>query len=199
MSSVVRSLALAAALVSVSAVMVSQNPPSTKPTLTKADYDKFESIGGTVLSPDGKWIAYAVTRGERGAARGRGSDGPAPVLHYREIASNDEKTIDRAGSPAFTANSRWMIYTVSPANGNGGRAGGGGGRGGRGNGQNAATGAGGANASIGVVDLSSGRSSVLQDVQSYTLSSDGHHVALRRPLPEGSENRGAGLVIRDLE
>jgi dipeptidyl aminopeptidase/acylaminoacyl peptidase len=199
MSSVVRSLALAAALLAASAVMVSQNPSSSKPTVTKADYDKFESISGSALSPDGKWVAYGVTRGERGAARGRGSEGPPPVLHYRAIASDDEKTISGGGSPAFTANSRWLIYTLSPAGGgNGGRRGGGG-RGGRGNSDNAANGSSGTNASIGVVDLSSGRATVFQDVQSYTLSSDGHHVALRRPLPEGSQNRGAGLVIRDLE
>jgi len=200
MSRVIRSLAFLSLLIIGPLVVLSQNTTTSgKPTLTKSDYGKFESISATTLSPDGKWIAYAVGRGERGA-RGRGADNSTTEVRYRPIASSDEKTIASASSPTFTSSSRWLLYTVTPP-GTGGRGGRGGGRGAPAPAP-APAGApptgGTPSASIGVVDLTSGTTTVVQDVQSYTLSSNGHHVAFRRSLPEGAQNRGAGLVIRDL-
>src|SRR5262249_26816097 len=57
---------------------------------------------------------------------------------------------------------------------------------------------GGSGSSVGAIDLSSGASTVMNDVQSYALSSNGHHLALRRSPPQGTQNKGADLVIRDL-
>ena len=34
----------------------------TKPALKPADYGKFENLGATVLSPDGKWLAAPIRR-----------------------------------------------------------------------------------------------------------------------------------------
>ncbi len=194
MSRVIRLLAPATLFIAGSIVVVSQNT-QVKPTLTKADYTKFESIAGTTLTPDGKWVAYVVNRGGRGG--GRGNDGGTSELHYRAVASDEEKTLPGGTSPTFTSNSRWLLYTLNPANnGNGAR----GDRGGapRGGANNGSATANAQNPSAGVVDLSSGTSTVMKDVQSYAISNDGHHVALRRSLPQGSQNRGADLVIRDL-
>ena len=33
-----------------------------KPTLTPADYGKWETLGAGTLSPDGKWLAYEIRR-----------------------------------------------------------------------------------------------------------------------------------------
>jgi len=206
MSRVVRSMAILFVFIAGPLVVLSQNAAQStavKPTLTKEDYKKFEALSGSTFSADGKWIAYVVSRGERGAnARGRGSDNSSAV-HYRATASNDEKVVTSASSPMFTSNSKWMLYTVTPAGEAAGaqRGGGGGGRGGqRGGGERGGAGASaGASASIGVLDLASGTTTLVQDVQSYVLSSDGHHVAFRRAVPEGAQNKGAGLVIRDLE
>src|SRR5262249_55983712 len=191
----IRSLALTAVLISAPVVILSQTGAAPKPTLTKADYAKFESIGGTTLSPDGKWIAYVVSKGERAGGGGRGGNGPAGDLHYRAITSGDDKVVPGSSSgPTFTSNSRWLLYTVAPSGGRGGR--------GTGRGAGAAGDAGrGAPAptpSIGAIDLTTGATVAMQDVQSYSLSSDGQHVAMRRPVPEGSQNRASGLVIRDL-
>ena len=35
-----------------------------KPVLKSADYAKWETLGNGVLSPDGKWIAYDLRRGD---------------------------------------------------------------------------------------------------------------------------------------
>ena len=39
------------------------SPGGAKPTLTGADYAKWESLGSGALSPDGKWVAYDFRRG----------------------------------------------------------------------------------------------------------------------------------------
>ena len=44
--------------ISAAACLCGQN----KPVLTPADYGKFETLGVATLSPDGKWLAYAITR-----------------------------------------------------------------------------------------------------------------------------------------
>ncbi len=199
MSRFIRLLSLAVASIVGPIIVLSQNSTPAKPTLTKADYDKFESINGSTLSPDGKWLAYVVNRGERGAAaRGRGGDFPVSELHYRAAASAEEKTIASASAPLFTSGSRWLLYTSTPA-GTGRRGGGGGARGGRAGAETpTAPETAPSAAGVGVVDLTTGSTTVMQDVQSYALSNDGHHVALRRSVPEGSQSRGASLVIRDL-
>ncbi|HEY3744000.1 MAG TPA: hypothetical protein VGL53_29350, partial [Bryobacteraceae bacterium] len=40
-------------------------PAQTKPLLTPKDYGQFETLGQMHLSPDGKWVAYAVIRSSR--------------------------------------------------------------------------------------------------------------------------------------
>src|SRR5206468_9294581 len=50
-----------------------------------------------------------------------------------------------------------------------------------------------------VVDLRSGTTTILQDVQSFSLSKDGAHVALRRYASPEAKGRGADLIVRDLE
>src|SRR4051812_1624843 len=155
MTRVTRFLALTVVLLAGPHIVLSQNATAIKPVLTKADYNKFESINGTALSADGKWTAYVVNRGERIG------NTPAPAtLHYRALGSDSEKTVAGASAPTFTNNSRWLIYPVTPANG---------GRGGRGGRGAAATPAAitesanaPANPSVGVVDLSSGTTSLMQ-------------------------------------
>jgi dipeptidyl aminopeptidase/acylaminoacyl peptidase len=213
-SRVIRLLSLAFLLVAGPLAMLSQTAapaPSTttssgKPTLKKSDYGKFEAITGSALSPDGKWIAYVITRGERGTGggRGRGADLTAAELRYRPVESGEEKTIARASAPAFTSNSRWLVYTLASETA-GGNAARGGARGGTRGGERGAA-AGAANtpstSSVGVVDLGSGAAMIMHELQSYALSSNGHHVALRRApaqtLGQGTPSRGADLVIRDL-
>jgi hypothetical protein len=164
MSRFIRLLPLAVASIVGPIVVLSQNSSPAKPTLTKADYDKFESFTATTVSPDGNWVAYVVNRGERGAARGRGSDTPAGELHYRAAGSTEEKTIASANAPVFTTGSRWLLYTSMPP-GTGRGNNGGGPRGGRGDTETAtaATPAP-AGAGVGVVDLTTGATTVMQDV-----------------------------------
>src|SRR5439155_17516855 len=53
---------------------------------------------------------------------------------------------------------------------------------------------------VAIVDLRSGTKTVLSDIQSFALSKDGAHVAMRRYAAAGLPvAHGADVVVRDLE
>src|SRR6185312_10909843 len=103
------------------------------------------------LSPDGKWVAYDV----------RHNDGSTD-LHYR-LASGDERLVRGGTGAQFTSDSRWLVFLVAPDTfgGAGGARGARGGRGGRGGAQGAAAVR---HDKAGVVDLSSGKETLLDDI-----------------------------------
>jgi dipeptidyl aminopeptidase/acylaminoacyl peptidase len=164
-------------------------PHAAKPTLTTADYAKWETLGTGVLSPDGKWVAYDFRRGNSGVE-----------LRYRGIGAATETAVASGSSPQFTTNSHWLVYTLAPdtTGGRGGRGGAGrGARGGGGGGANAAAAALPNRNKVVAVDLRSGHASTFDDIQSYSLSNDGVHVALRRYSMSGL--RSADVIVRDLD
>jgi dipeptidyl aminopeptidase/acylaminoacyl peptidase len=164
----------------------------TRGRVPEADYQKWESVTAGDLSPDGRWVAYELRRVNN-----------ANELHYRQVGAAQEQSVKMATSPQFTRDSRWLVYTIMPdtgaARGAGGAgAPGGGGRGSQGAGANAAT----ARNKVGIVDLTGGTTVAFEDIQSFALSRNGAHVALRRyrapAAPGASASRGADLVVRDL-
>ena len=107
--------------------------------------------------------------------------------------------LQRARRTVLAANSRWLLYTVTPDTGGAGAR-----RRKRWSCEAAdavpAAGAAAAPANrnrVGLVDLRTGASSVLDDIQSYQMNSSGSYVALRRyGVPA---KRGADVIVRDLD
>ncbi|MGQ0767448.1 MAG: hypothetical protein ACT4OZ_17495, partial [Gemmatimonadota bacterium] len=77
-----------------------------KRPLTVADYDRFETPGAAVLSPDGRWLAHVMTRTDEHTE-----------LRLRSLTRDTTIGIAMAGAPAFASNSRWLLWTqsVTPA------------------------------------------------------------------------------------
>jgi len=181
MSSSIRRAALALTL-GASPLLAQQ--PSRRPTLSEAEFARIEQLGAIALSPDGKWIAYDFRRGVSGPTE----------LRYRAVAGCTESRQPLGNTPVFSANSRWLLFTVTPdtANAERGRRGGA-----------PATGRGPAaepvHGKIGIIDLRTGAAKILDDVQSFSIGKDGSHVALRRYAPAEARRRGGDLVVRDLE
>ena len=74
-----------------------------KKALTWEDMMKFRAIMDAVISPDGKWIAYA-TRPDRG-------DGDVRI---QSVEGEKQFVIERGAKPTFSADSRWLAATISP-------------------------------------------------------------------------------------
>src|SRR5436190_15093106 len=124
------SFILGVALVVTSLARVSaQQPAAPKRPITHKDYDTWHSIQSPQISRDGKFVAYAymaqdsdseivvrnVTSGnEWRAARGYRPPAPPPddsIPNFGELIAAQA----RLARPAFTADSRFVVFSIEPA------------------------------------------------------------------------------------
>ena len=179
-------------------------PPtaSAKKPLTIADYSRWRSIEGAEISPDGKWVAYALRFTNTLPAESK------PLLHLVNLDTNQDIEVPNAHSPSFSSDSRWLVYQVDSVPARGGRSGGAantasasdstaapgaatpgatqpqtGGRAG-------ATPA--APPRVELRDLASGRTQSWQRMQSGEFNTTATHLILRRRAGGAGAGRGAG-------
>jgi dipeptidyl aminopeptidase/acylaminoacyl peptidase len=157
---------------------------AARPVLTEAEFARVEALGAVALSPDGKWVAYDFRRGVSGPTE----------LRYRTVSGGAESSVPLGNGPVFMASSRWLLFTITPDTSAA-----------RASRRGAAPGRGGVAAApevnhnkVGIVDLRSGGTTIVPDVQSFVASKDGSHVAFRRYSADG-HTRAADVVVRDLE
>ncbi len=76
-----------------------------KPTVDPADYGRWENLGSATLSPDGAWIAYAVSRVNE-----------EDELRVRRIDEASTQAVAWGRGPVFSPNSGWLAWAsgVSP-------------------------------------------------------------------------------------
>jgi dipeptidyl aminopeptidase/acylaminoacyl peptidase len=140
-----------------------------RPTLVPADYEKWETPGAAVLSPDGRWAAWTVTRVDGDVA-----------LHVRAVAQESTRTIPHASAPLFSPDGRWVAWSRGVAEVErrqrevGGET---------------------VHSRIELLDLTSGALLHAGDFATAAFSADGAFVALRA---YGGSGRGSDVVVRDL-
>jgi len=167
-----RSLSALPFVVFVYASLAPSASSQQKPTLTAADYGKYESPGPTALSPDGRWLAYGVVRVNE-----------ENELRLRNLGRDSTRSYLYASTPAFSADSRWLAVTigVSPAT--------------RDKLtldkkpiQNQA----------GIIDLSTGTLTSFEKMSAIRLSPDGRFAAMRGYALDATKRDAADLLVRDL-
>jgi dipeptidyl aminopeptidase/acylaminoacyl peptidase len=159
--------------------------------LTLDDYPSWKRIPSAVLSPNGRWIAWAQQPNE-------GED----TLFIRELDGAGVHALARGSGPRFSNDSRWVAYTVTAAGQRqGGRGQGGGQRGQtppqpqRGQGAGApATPA----RTLQLIDLQSSAKYEVPDVESFAFSSNARFLGVRRNRAQGVTHTGSDVVLRDL-
>jgi dipeptidyl aminopeptidase/acylaminoacyl peptidase len=137
--------------------------------LEPAEYGRWEQLVAqrTPLSPDGRWLVYGITRANRDTeVRVQPSDGGAVV----KAAAFGEQ-------PAFSDDSRWLAYLIGfseeqeaklrkdkkPLH-----------------------------KKLGLLELASGRETVVDGIESFSFSPSESHLAMRRYAPEPPSNSNAG-------
>ncbi|MFN2576934.1 MAG: prolyl oligopeptidase family serine peptidase [Pyrinomonadaceae bacterium] len=124
------SFILAVALIATSlAQTLAQQPATRKRPLTHRDYDNWRSIQSPQISRDGKFVAYAymaqdadseivarnvASGNEWRATRGYRPPAPAPddsIPNSAELIAAQA----RLARPAFTADSRFVVFSIEPA------------------------------------------------------------------------------------
>ena len=114
-------LLLAVSVGTAYAVPAAQAP--AKKAIAVDDYTKWKSVNDPELSGDGKWVTYGISLTNTVAAESK------PVLHLKNLETNQHVEVNDASGGNFSADSKWIAYTVDPSaggrGGRGGRAGGG--------------------------------------------------------------------------
>lgn len=172
------------------------------------DYAKFNRIGGTALSADGKWMTFTYTPNENGAS----------VMHIRQLDGDQDYVVTMGGgrgggaggggggrggagggATTFSEDSRFAAYNVPAAGGGrgapGGAPGGRGGRGGRGqpvpqNGRAGATDENAAVAHLEILTLATGEKQAIPNAASWRFSPNSKWLAVRLSAA-GSEEPAA--------
>ena len=75
-------------------ILVAAAAAQTKPRLTPAEYGQWETLGATSLSPDGRWLAYALNRSNRNNE-----------LRIVSVAGGEPKVAAFGAQPAFSSDS----------------------------------------------------------------------------------------------
>lgn len=76
---------------------------SAQKVLTVDDYGRWSRVSDVSLSPDGRWMSHAVVPNEGDR-----------TLHLQQIDGETRHQIPVGSSPSFSADSRFVKYTVSP-------------------------------------------------------------------------------------
>jgi dipeptidyl aminopeptidase/acylaminoacyl peptidase len=152
------------------ALLVAVPVHAQKKPVTAADYGKFETPGAAALSPNGQWLAYAITRVNE-----------ENELRVRPIARDTTLVVQYGGGAQFSADSRWLAYTigVSPAERD------------RLTRERKPV-----RTKVGVRNVTTGEVAVFDDIASFRFSPDARFVALRGYPPEGK--RTTDMIVRDL-
>lgn len=165
----------------VSAGAQSRLPPAP------ADYGQWETLvpqprGG--LSPDGKWLVYGINRSNRNNE-----------LRVTNIADGTTRTAAFGAQPAFSADSRWIAYAIGYSEAQEEKL----------RQQKKPI-----QRKLGLMNLASGDTTVVDLIESFAFNAAGSHIALRRYAPERKEPpptpppddvavaAGATLIVREL-
>ncbi len=158
-----------------------------KPPITVDDYGQWKRISSAALSPDGAWMSYLYDRLE-------GED----TLHIAALDGEMAFVVPRGAAPAFSRDSRWVAYQISPPereDGEGaarpgrpqqptpGQRPGSGGRGGTGR-------------TMVLRSLASGDSITFSDVASFSFPENTDVLLIRKRGPgDEADHEGADLVV----
>ena len=126
-----------------------------KPTLTPADYGKWETLGTGTLSPDGKWLAHEIRR----------TNGDNELRVASTSGAGKTHVLANCTGAAFSSDSRWLGCEAGVSEAEQERA-----RKATRTLQN----------KLNLLDLTSGAITAVDDVQALAFSGDGPYLAFRK-------------------
>lgn len=145
-------------------------PAWSQSPITPADYGKWESPGAASLSPNGRWLAYGVTRVNE-----------ENELRLRPLDRDTAFAVPNGTGATFSADSRWVAYVigVSPATR-----------------ERLERERKPVRTALGIRELATGRTDSIGEIASFRFSADGRFIAMRRYPAEGK--RVAELIVQSL-
>jgi dipeptidyl aminopeptidase/acylaminoacyl peptidase len=142
----------------------------SKPTLTPADYDQFESIGPVAarggLSPDGRWLAYAVNR--------VGGNNELRLARVGEVTP--VKTVPFGSQASFSSTSQWLAYGIGHSEEEMERM------------RTARTPI---HRKLGLYNLATNTETIIDGIESFAIDRTGTSIAMKRYAPAPAAGAGA--------
>ncbi len=144
----------------------------TKKPATPADFGQWESLarpgahGG--LSPDGRWLAYGINRSDRNNE-----------LRILKLADGTVKVAAFGGQPVFSSDSKWVAYSIGMSEADQ---------------EKLKKDKKPVHNKLGLLDLGSGGTTIVDDVESFAFSRDGAFLAMDHyaPAPPAGPREGSG-------
>jgi dipeptidyl aminopeptidase/acylaminoacyl peptidase len=138
-----------------------------QPTLTAADYGKWERLGSFDLDPTGRWVVSAITK----------VDGNRELRLTRTDGASEALVLEHGRSPAFSRGGGWLAYlkgvSVDESEASDGPI----------------------QDRLGLMDLATETDTVLFDVSSFAFRDDGAWIAARTAAP--SDSVGGNLIVME--
>ncbi|MEX2570726.1 MAG: prolyl oligopeptidase family serine peptidase [Gemmatimonadota bacterium] len=141
--------------------------------LELAEYSRWRTIRSPEISADGEWVAWVYNQVRQD-----------DVLHVRHVESGREHVVERASSPLFSDDARWVAYRVSLPLSE----------------LEAAEEAGEARPRRAeLLDLETGERVGWDGVQTFEFARGSSHLAVHKaPASDPADHEGADLILRDL-
>ena len=164
-----RTAALVSAVLLILSVTISAQ---TKKPATFADFGQWETLarGGAYggLSPDGRWLAYGINRSDRNNE-----------LRVLRLADGTLKVAAFGGQPVFSPDSKWLAYSIGMSEADQDKL--------RKDKKPVRN-------KLGLLDLGTGVTTVIDDVESFVFSRDGGFLAMDHyaPAPAAGPREGSG-------
>lgn len=145
-------------------------PARSQSPVTPADYGKWESPGAASLSPNGRWLAYGVTRVNE-----------ENELRLRPLDRDTAFVVPNGTGATFSVDSRWVAYLIGvpPATR-----------------ERLERERKPVRTALGIRELATGRTDSIGEIASFRFSADGRFIAMRRYPAEGK--RVAELIVQSL-
>jgi len=140
-----------------------------KPTLSPADYGKWETLGTATLSADGKWLAHEIRR----------TNGDNELRVAATAGGGKTNVLAFCSGAAFSSDSRWLACEATVSETELDRA--------RKAGRPAQN-------KLNVLDVTSGEIGKIDDVQSFAFAGDGAYLAFRKYPPAGAGGGRGGAA-----
>ena len=162
-------LLLALSLLALAPLAKPLHAQARKPTLTPADYGKWESLGYGTLSPEGRWLAASI----------RKVDGDEE-LRIRKVGTDSVVVVEHGTTATFSGDERWAAYTIGVSEKTRERL----------EKEKKPV-----REAMGLLNLVDGDTVLVPEVSRYAFSGDGRFLAFERYASNGG---GADLLVRNL-
>ncbi len=154
--------------------------------VTPADYGRWEALGSSVLSDDGKWLAVSISRVDGTAELDVHPLGPV-AAGATESPSKPYFVAREGRQPAFSHDAGWMAYRIGVSEAEREKL------------QDEKKPV---RDGMGVLRLGGAADKpepvVLQDVTRWAFAPAAPFIAIQRYLPEGAKRKGSDLLVRNL-